>query len=156
MSTTTATLLKAWMHSRLILVVTTEPHLQPLTGETMSHRPAITDSGARLDFAMYGFWGGRFENTFLDDRVLNPNAQSNQHGSLTSIHMHRRHEQEKRQYEQCVREVEHATSTPLVISTTGGMGRATTTFYKGLESSTLREKRDTTYGKTTNWRLVVP
>ena len=38
--------------------VTTEPHLQPLTGESLSHRSAISEDGARLDVAMYGFWGG--------------------------------------------------------------------------------------------------
>ena len=35
--------------------VTTEPSLQPLSGESMSHRSAITEDGARLDVAMYGF-----------------------------------------------------------------------------------------------------
>ena len=39
--------------------------------------------------------------------------------------VYRRHEQEKkRHYEERVREVERATFTPLVMSTTGGMGRA--------------------------------
>ena len=38
--------------------VTTGPHLQLLSGESMSHRSAITEDGARLDIAMYGFWGG--------------------------------------------------------------------------------------------------
>ena len=46
--------------------VTTEPHLQPLSGESLSHRSAITEDGARLDVAMYGFWGGRFEKAFVD------------------------------------------------------------------------------------------
>ena len=36
----------------------------------LSHRSAITDDGARLDIAMYGFWGGRFEKAFLDVRVI--------------------------------------------------------------------------------------
>ena len=40
--------------------VSTEPHLQSLSGESMSHRSANTEVGARLDGAMYGFWGGRF------------------------------------------------------------------------------------------------
>ena len=35
--------------------VATEPHLQLLTGETMTHRSANTEAGARLDVAMYGF-----------------------------------------------------------------------------------------------------
>ena len=65
--------------------------------------------------------------------------------------MYRRHEQEKkRQYEQRVREVEHATFTPLVMSATGGMGRAATTFYKRL-ASMISEKRNTEYSQTVNW-----
>ena len=48
----TATLLTEVCHG-----VTTEPHLQPLSGESFSHRSAITDDGARLDVAMYGFIG---------------------------------------------------------------------------------------------------
>ena len=52
----TATLLTEVCHG-----VITKPHLQPLSGESLSHRSAITEDGARLDVAMYGFWGGRFE-----------------------------------------------------------------------------------------------
>ena len=98
---------------------------------------------------MYGFWGGRFEKAFVDVRVFNPSAQSNRRGPLSSVY--RKHEQEKRrQYDQRVREVEHATFTPLVLSTTGGMGRAATTFYKRL-ASMVAEKRDVPYAVTLNW-----
>ena len=55
-----------------------------------------------------------------------------------------------RQYDQRVREVEHATFTPLVLSTTGGMGRAATTFYKRL-ASMVAEKRNVPYAVTLNW-----
>ena len=37
--------------SEVCLGVSREPHLQPLSGETMSHRSAITDNGARLHLA---------------------------------------------------------------------------------------------------------
>ena len=131
----TATLLTEVCHG-----VTTEPHLQPLSGESLSHRSANTQDGARLDVAMYGFWGGRFEKAFIDVRIFNPSAQSNRHASLSSVY--RKHEQEKRrEYDQRVREIEHATFTPLVLSTTGGMGRAATTFYKRL-ASMLAEKKE--------------
>ena len=113
--------------------VTIEPHLQPLTGEILSHNSAITDAGARLDVAMYGFWGGRFEKAFVDVRVFNPCAQSNRRSPLTSVYR-RREQEKKRQCKQRVREVEHATFTPLVMSATGGMGRAATTFYRRLPS----------------------
>ena len=140
----TASLLSEVCHG-----VTIEPHLQPLTGEVMSHNTAVTEDGARLDVAMYGFWGGRFEKAFVDVRVFNPCAQSNRRSPLASVY--RRHEQEKkRHYEERVREVERATFTPLVMSTTGGMGRAATTFYKRL-ASMISEKQNTHYTQTMNW-----
>ena len=53
----TATLLTKVCHG-----VTTEPHLQPLSGKSLSHRSAITEDGAQLDVAVYGFWEGRFDS----------------------------------------------------------------------------------------------
>jgi hypothetical protein len=44
--------------------VTTEPHLQPLTGESMCHWSAIMNDNTRLNVSMCGFWGGRFEKAF--------------------------------------------------------------------------------------------
>ena len=121
-------------------------NVQTLSGEVMSHRSANVEDGARLDVAAHGFWGGRFEKAFLDVRVFNPSARSNRQTSLQAVY--RRHEQEKkRQYEQRVREVEHATFTPLVLSSTGGMGKAATVFYKRL-ASMLSEKRGIQYSKT--------
>ena len=37
--------------------VSTEPHLQPMTGEVMSGLSANIQDGARLDIAADGFWG---------------------------------------------------------------------------------------------------
>ena len=142
----TASLLTEVCHA-----VTIEPHLQSLSGESFSHRSAITEDGARLDVAMYGLWGGRFEKAFVDVRVFNPSAQSNCNGTLSSVYC--RHEQEKRRlYNQRVRirGVERATFIPLVLSTTGGMGRSATTLYKRL-ASMMAEKRGTAYAVTLNW-----
>ena len=102
----TATLLAEVCHG-----VTIEPHLQPFSGESLLYHSAITEDGARLDIAMYGFGGGGFEKAFVDVRVFNPSTQSNCHRSLQSMYC--KHEQEKRrQYDQQVREVEHASFTP--------------------------------------------
>ena len=140
----TASLLSEVCHG-----VTVEPHLQPLSGESMSRSSAINEDGARLDVAAYGFWGGRFEKAFMDVRVFNPSAQSNRRGPLASVY--RRHELEKkRQYDQRIREVERATFTPLVMSVTGGMGKSATVFYKRL-ASMISEKRNTPYSQTINW-----
>ena len=55
--------------------------------------------------------------------------------------IYRRHELDKiRQYEQCVREVEHSSFTPLIFSSSGGMDKVATTFYKQI-ASMLAEKK---------------
>ena len=134
----TAQLLTDVCHS-----VSTEPHLQPIQGERMHHRSANTNNQARLDVAMLGFWGSRFEKAFLDIRVFNPSAKSNRSSSLKATY--RKHEQEKkRKYEERIREVEHASFTPLVMSCTGGMGRIATTFFKRL-AALLSDKKDIPY-----------
>ena len=55
--------------------------------------------------------------------------------------VYRRHKLDKiRQYEQRVREVEHSSLTPLIFSSSKGMGKAITTFYKRIPSM-LAEKK---------------
>ena len=125
-----------------------EPHLQPLTGEALNGATAIVTDGARLDVAANGFWGGQHERAFFDIRVFNPHAQSNRQ-SISSCY--RKHESiKKRAYEQRVREIEHGSFTPLVLSLTGGMGPAASVCYKRL-ASMLAQKRDQTYSSTIAW-----
>ena len=81
--------------------VATEPTLQPLTGETLTHRTSNCEDGARLDVSAQGFWGDRHERAFFDVRVFNPLAPSNCKSSLNATY--RRHENLKRRnYEQRV------------------------------------------------------
>ena len=68
----TANLLSEVCHN-----VSTEPHLQPVTGESLAFATSNAQDGARLDIAANGFWGGRFERTFFDVKVFNPFAPSN-------------------------------------------------------------------------------
>ena len=139
----TATLMTEVCHE-----VCVEPHLQPLTGETLVGASAIGADGARLDVAAKGFWGGRHERAFFDIRVFNPHAQSN-HQPIPTCY--RRHENtKKRAHEQRVREVEHGSFTPLVLSLTGGMGSAATVCYKRL-ASLIAQKRDQPYSRTMAW-----
>ena len=56
--------------------VCTEPHLQPLSGETLTYATANVEDGARLDVSATGFWGGRHQKAFFDVKVFNPNASS--------------------------------------------------------------------------------
>ena len=128
--------------------VSIEPTLQPITGEALSGASAITEDGARLDVAANGFWGGPFERAFFDVRVFNPHAPSNRQ-SLNACY--RKHENiKKRAYEQRIREVEHGTFTPLVMSLTGGLGNAATVCYKRL-ASLLCAKWNQPYSSTMAW-----
>ena len=87
-----------------------------------------------------------FERTYFDVRVFNPHAPSNRHANLRAVY--RKHEQiKKRAYEQRIREVEHATFTPIVLSATGGLAREANTFYKRL-ASMLASKWDQAYSST--------
>ena len=137
-----------WM-SEVCSDVCTEPTLQPITGETLTGTSAISGDGARLDVAANGFWGGRFERAYFDVRIFNPHAPSNRQQCLASTY--RKHERIKiRAYEQRVREVEHGSFTPLVMSLTGGCGNAANICYKRL-ASMLADKRDQPYSTTLAW-----
>ena len=128
--------------------VTIEPGLQPLTGESLTHASSNTAPEARLDVAANGVWGSRFERAFFDVRVFNPYASSNNRQSLPATY--KRHEEDKRrQYLERVREVEHASFTPLIFSTSGGMGQCSQVLYKRI-ALMISEKSDTRYSITMN------
>ena len=126
--------------------VSTEPTLQPITGEVFNHATANTEDGACLDIAVNGFWGGRLERAFFNVRVFNPHAPSNQrHHPSASYRYHENNP--PRAYDQHIREVEHASFTPLIFSVTGGLGRIAATTYKHL-ASMLSSKHDQPYSTT--------
>ena len=87
----------------------------------------MRDDRARLDIAVDGFWGASRERAYLDVRVFNPFAVSNRRQSLPSVYRAQENEK-KRQYSERVREVEHASFTPLVLSATGGWAREASVF----------------------------
>ena len=92
-----------------------------------------------MDIAADGVWGGRFERSYFDVRVFNPFAQSNLQTPLDAVY--RRHKLDKiHQYDQCLREVEYLSFTPLIFSSSRGMGKVATTFYKRI-ASMLAEKK---------------
>ena len=128
--------------------VAIEPPLQQLTGEEVVPATANRQDEARADIHARGFWGQR-QDAFFDVRVFHPNVPSYHNSTIPSIY--RRHEQEKkREYGDCVREVEKASFTPLVFETTGGMGREATVFYRRL-ADLLSHKSNMIYGTTLAW-----
>ena len=120
--------------------VSIEPHLQAVTGESLSFTTSNSQDGARLDIAMNGFW---------DVKVFNPFAPSN--GHFQPSNSYRAYENsKKRMYEQRIRKTEHSSFTPLVISLTSGLGREAQAAYMHL-ASLLAAKRDSPYSTTMGW-----
>ena len=78
--------LTAALMSKVCHNVSTEPHLQPMTSEVMSGLSANIQEGARLDIAADGVWGSRFERAFIDVKVFNPSAPSNQKTILSACY----------------------------------------------------------------------
>ena len=111
-----------------------------------------TQDGAWLDIAANSVWGGRFQRTYFDVRVLNPHAPSNRHTQMSACY--RKHKRaKKRAYEQRIREVAHASFTPLVLSATGGLAIEAISFYKRL-ASLLASKWDSQYCTTMAWYIL--
>jgi len=128
--------------------VATEPPLQQLSREAIVSMTANQQDEACADIHACGFWG-QCQGAFFDVRVFHPNAPSYRGSSIQSLYWHHKQEK-KREYGDCVQEVEHAFSTPLVFATTGGMGKEATIFYRRL-ADLSSHKSNVTYDTTLAW-----
>ena len=91
----------------------------------------------------------RGQDAYFDVRVFYPNASSYRSLSLASAD--KRHEDAKKcEYGQHVREVEYGVFTPLVCTSTGGVGREATVFYKRL-ADLLATHWGQPYSSTIHW-----
>ena len=125
-----------------------EPQLQPLNGEVILPTTANRQEDARADIRARGFWGRR-QSAYFDVRVFHPNAPSYRNTSIQALY--RKQEQaKKREYGDRIREVENASFTPLVFSTTGGLSKETSIAYKRM-AELLAIKRKTEYSTTLAW-----
>ena len=98
-----------------------EPVVQDISGEHFN-RGSNKAQDARLDSNARRFWESHRWSAFFDVRACHPNAVSYRH--LKPQQIYRIHENEKKRvYSRRVLDVEHGTFTPLVFTTTGGLGR---------------------------------
>ena len=97
--------------------VVIEPILLPVDENEVEGN---TSENARLDIAARGVWRG-YERTFFDVRVTHPTANSHMKKSLENLYKENEDEK-KRLYGERVRNSEKGMFTPLVFTTTGGMG----------------------------------
>ena len=95
------------------------------------------------------FLGHKIDNVHFDVWVFNRMAQS--HRNTPLAHCYRQREQEKKRvYEERVREIEHATFSTLVFSTSGGMGPIASVVFKRI-ASLIAEKQQQPYSRTLFW-----
>ena len=107
--------------------VEVEPLLLPLTGERLPSGSNLAD-GARLDVSAVNLWSP-LARAFVDVRVFNSQASTN--WAKTIPQMYISHEnQKKTEYLPRVIQIEKGTFTPLVFSTSGGMGKEADKFIR--------------------------
>ena len=121
-----------------------EPKLIPLTGETFRLRSTNTKPDARLDISARGVWN-TMEKSFYDVRVFHASNISNS-GPIDKV-FHKHEAEKKRMYNDRIIQVEKSTFTPLVYSTSGGMGKEAETLHKRLVTL-ISNKRGTPYSET--------
>ena len=118
-----------------------EPPLLPVDDESLP-RGSNTSDGARLDVCARSVWSP-LSRAFFDIRVFNPLAQSNRTKTVKGMYQH--HEQQKkREYNLRVIHIEKGSFTPLVFSTSGGMGLEASKFLKHLAMK-ISYKRNENY-----------
>ena len=140
--------LTAALMKKICTDVSTEPELQPVSGEDLP-RSANAADATRLDIRARGFWNCSAQDAFFDVRVFHPFAPTYRSSSLASIY--RQHERKKKnEYGARVKEIEHGCFTPLVFSTSGGMGREATMVFKKL-AALIADKSGENYSVTMGW-----
>ena len=118
--------------------VSTEPELLPITGVQLPPGSNIADN-ARLDIAARSVWNP-LEKALFDIRVFHAPAASNRN-LKTLPAMYKHHENaKKREYNARVLQVEKGVFSPLVFSTSGGMGTEAAVVYNRLAEKMARAK----------------
>jgi len=126
--------------------VKVEPMLLPVGNtDTQSSNQA---EKARLDVSAVGIWSP-MERTFLDVRVVHINSPSYMDRTPEQIYTQNDRDK-KRTYNHRILEVEKGSFTPLVFSTTGGMGPECTRFFKRI-AELISVKRGEAYSDVMNY-----
>ena len=89
------------------------------------------------------------ERTFLDVRVMHPNSASYKDTKIEDLYV--QHENEKkRTYNHRIMHVEKGSFSPLIFSTTGGMGPEATRYHKRI-AELISVKRGELYSEVVNF-----
>ena len=127
--------------------VVIEPLLTPLTGEELP-KSSNTSNQARTDVSARVLWI-KGQTAFCDVRVSNPLVICHLHHSLPAVHKKNENEN-KREYNQRIIQVEHGSFTPLMFSCFGGMSRGCSRFFSHTAES-LTNRRKEPKSKISAW-----
>ena len=139
--------LEADLLSTVCKDVEIEPQLQDVTGEQLSSRSNLAKE-ARLDIHANGFWE-KHQSAFLDIRVCHPNAESYKQMEPKQIY-HLHENEKKRSYSRLVLDIEHGSFTPLVFTSTGGMGPECLRFHCRL-AARIADNKGEHYSRPISW-----
>ena len=126
--------------------VKTEPALLPLDNEL--DISGNVKEKARADVSGIGVWS-TYERTFLDIKIVHPNAPSHRHKPIDKIYEYAENEK-KAAYNERIIQVEKGSFTPIVMSTFGGMGVEAKKFHKRI-ATLISEKRNERYSDVINY-----
>ena len=97
-----------------------EPPLLPVEGEEIESKRAKKMDGALSDVRVRGFWGNQ-QNAFFEFRVFNSCAKS--YSQMKPAECYERFETiRSAEYEERINKVDCGSFTPMVLSSSGGMG----------------------------------
>ena len=125
-----------------------EQQLLPVEGELDGVKGVEKGDEARMDVTAFGLWGA-WQRAFFDIRVFDPIAPSYAQKSINTLFQ--THEKEKkRKYNKRILEIEKASFTPLVFTTTGGCGKECDLVIKKL-ATLISEKTKSPQSIIMNW-----
>ena len=130
------------LEGKLMQSVCRDVKIEPPLIPTQNVNGGNTTDGARLDISAVGLWS-EYERTFFDIRVTHPTAESYMKKSLENLYRENEN-QKKRMYNDRIINVEKSTFTPLVFTTTGGMGTECSRMNKRL-AELISEKKGEKY-----------
>ena len=122
--------------------VETEPLLQPLTGEVLKRKTANRKDDARSDVRIRGFWRKQ-QSAYFEFRVFYPFAQTYKSTEPAKLYDKIARVREL-QYKERINIVDNGSFTPMIMSSTGGMGDEMDNAVKHL-AQTLAETRKQEY-----------
>ena len=122
--------------------------LQPVTTDQLNGASANRQDGARLDISANGVWGGRFEKTHFNVRVLNLLAPTNRNHWLVGMHVQDTQARKEKSIQ--ATSVRSGTSFVHPLGLVCNWRNEATTFFKHL-ALLLAEKWDSHYSSTLGW-----